>query len=36
MIERKNFLLLAVGLGFIGIVIGSITIYNTVTELLQP
>jgi hypothetical protein len=34
--ERKNFLLLAIGMGVIGIIIGGITIWNTVSEFLVP
>jgi len=36
MAERKNFLLLAIGMGVIGIIIGGVTIYNMVTDLLVP
>jgi hypothetical protein len=36
MAERKNFLLLAIGMGAIGIIIGGITIFNMVTDLLLP
>ncbi len=36
MAERKNFLLLAIGLGFVGIIIGAVTIWNTVSDLLNP
>lgn len=34
--ERKNFLLLAVGMGVIGIIIGAVTIWNSVSELFTP
>ena len=34
--ERKNFLLLAVGMGVIGIIFGAITIWNSMSELLTP
>jgi len=34
--ERKNFLLLAIGLGVIGIIIGGYTIWNTASELIFP
>jgi len=34
--ERKNFLLLAIGIGVIGIIIGAITIWNMVSNLLMP
>ena len=36
MAERKNFLLLAIGMGGIGIVIGVITIWNMVSDILEP
>ena len=36
MAERKNFLLLAIGMGVIGIIIGGVTISNMVTDLLVP
>jgi len=36
MAEKKNFLLLAIGMGVIGIIIGGITISNMVTDLLLP
>ncbi len=36
MAERKNFLLLAIGMGIIGIIIGGVTISNMVTDLLVP
>jgi len=35
MTERKNFLLLAIGLGVIGVVIGTITIWNMLSDLLK-
>jgi hypothetical protein len=34
--ERKNFLLLAIGLGAMGIIIGGYTIWNLVSELISP
>jgi len=34
--ERKNFLLLAIGLGVMGIIIGGYTIWNLVSELISP
>jgi len=34
--EKKNFLLLAIGIGFVGIIIGAITIWNSVSELFTP
>jgi len=36
MTERKNFLILAIGLGVIGVIIGGITIWNAANSLLQP
>lgn len=34
--EKKNFLFLAIGLGIIGTIIGSFTIWNTLDEVLKP
>ena len=34
--EKKNFLILAVGIGAIGVIIGTITIWNMVNEVLNP
>ncbi len=34
--EKKNFLILAIGVGIVGIIIGSITIWNMVNEVLNP
>jgi len=34
--ERKNFLLMAIGLGIMGIIIGGYTIWNSVSELFSP
>ena len=34
--EKKNFLILAIGMGIIGVVIGGITIWNLVNETLYP
>jgi hypothetical protein len=34
--ERKNFLLLAIGMGIAGVVIGGITIWNMTSDLLKP
>jgi hypothetical protein len=34
--ERKNFLLLAIGMGAIGIIIGVVTIWNMATSLFNP
>jgi hypothetical protein len=36
MAERKNFLLLAIGMGSVGIIIGAITIWNMVLDLTKP
>jgi len=36
MAERKNFLLLAIGMGAAGILIGGITIWNMASDLLKP
>jgi len=36
MVERKNFLLLAIGMGAAGILIGGITIWNMASDLLKP
>ena len=36
MAERKNFLLLAIGMGVIGIVIGGYTIWNMTIDLFSP
>lgn len=35
MAERKNFLLLAIGMGVIGIIIGVITVWNVIIDLLN-
>ena len=35
MAERKNFLLLAIGIGAAGVIIGGITIWNMLTDLLN-
>jgi hypothetical protein len=36
MAERKNFLLLVIGMGSVGIIIGAITIWNMVLDLTKP
>jgi hypothetical protein len=36
MAEKKNFLILAIGLGIIGIIIGGITIWNFADKLIEP
>jgi hypothetical protein len=35
MAERKNFLIFAIGIGIMGIVIGSITIWDMILDLLK-
>ena len=34
--EKKNFLILAIGMGVIGVIIGGFTIWNMVNEVLNP
>jgi len=36
MAEKRNFLMLAIGLGVVGIIIGGITIWNFVSNLIEP
>jgi hypothetical protein len=36
MVEKRNFLILAMGLGVIGIIIGGITIWNFANNLIEP
>jgi len=36
MIEKKNFLILAIGVGAVGVIIGSITIWNSINDVLNP
>jgi len=36
MAEKRNFLILAIGLGVVGIIIGGITIWNFVNNLIGP
>jgi hypothetical protein len=36
MAERKNFLLMAIGLGVVGVIIGAYTIWNAASELFTP
>jgi hypothetical protein len=36
MAEKRNFLILAIGLGIAGVVIGGITIWNFVNNLFTP
>jgi hypothetical protein len=33
--ERKNFLIFAIGIGIMGVVIGSITIWNMISDVLK-
>jgi hypothetical protein len=35
MAERKNFLIFAIGIGLMGVVIGSITIWDMILEVLK-
>jgi len=35
MAERKNFLIFAIGIGFMGVVIGGITIWNMISDVLK-
>ena len=35
MAERKNFLIFAIGIGIMGVVIGTITIWNMVSDVLK-
>jgi len=34
--EKKNFLILAIGIGVFGVIIGGITIWNMLNEVLDP
>ncbi len=34
--EKKNFLLMAIGLGILGVIIGGYTIWNSISELFSP
>jgi len=36
MAEKRNFLILAIGLGIVGIIIGGITIWNFANNFLEP
>jgi len=36
MTKKKNFLLLAIAVGIVGIIIGGVTIWSTADKLLQP
>jgi len=35
MAEKKNFLIFAIGIGIMGVVIGSITIWNMISDVLK-
>ena len=35
MAERKNFLIFAIGVGVMGVVIGAITIWNMISDVLK-
>jgi hypothetical protein len=35
MAERKNFLIFAIGVGVMGVVIGGITIWNMISDVLK-
>lgn len=34
--SKKNFLILAIGLGVIGVIIGGITLWNAMSALVEP
>jgi len=34
--EKRNFLILAIGLGVIGVIIGGVTIWNFVSGMIKP
>jgi hypothetical protein len=36
MVEKRNFLILAIGLGVIGVIIGGVTLWNLVNNLIEP
>jgi len=36
MVKQKNFLILAIMIGIAGIIIGGITIFSSMSNLLQP
>jgi len=36
MSEKKNFLILAIGMGVIGVIIGGISIWNMISEKIFP
>jgi len=35
MAERKNFLIFAIGIGVMGVIIGSITIWNMISDIFK-
>jgi|TARA_B110000438_G_scaffold31351_1_gene30885 hypothetical protein len=35
MAERKNFLIFAIGIGVMGVIIGTITIWNMISDILK-
>ena len=36
MVEKRNFLILAIGLGVTGVIIGGVTIWNIANSLIEP
>jgi len=36
MVEKRNFLILAIGVGIVGVIIGGVTIWNFVNNLIAP
>ncbi len=36
MAEKRNFLILAIGLGAVGVIIGAVTIWNYANNVLSP
>jgi hypothetical protein len=36
MTEKKNFLILAIGLGIVGVIIGGVTIWSFANNLIMP
>jgi len=36
MAEKRNFLILAIGLGVVGVIIGGVTIWNLANSLIEP
>jgi hypothetical protein len=35
MAERKNFLIFAIGVGIMGVVVGGVTIWNMISDILK-